>query len=55
MYSKPMAITTTRTGVPFHTMQFILSVFYMHVFFTSLTWLTGSAQHFSQNDRVHVQ
>jgi hypothetical protein len=23
--------------------------------FTSLTWLTDSAQHFSQNDRVHVQ
>jgi hypothetical protein len=23
--------------------------------FTSLTWLTDSAQRFSQNDRVHVQ
>ena len=31
MYSKPMAITTVRTGVPCHTMQIILSVFYMHV------------------------
>jgi hypothetical protein len=34
MYSKPMAmaITTARTSVPCHTMQIILSVFYMHVF-----------------------
>ena len=31
MYSKPMAITIARTGVPCHTMQIILSVFYMHV------------------------
>jgi hypothetical protein len=30
IYSKPMAITTARTGVPCHTMQIILSVFYMH-------------------------
>ena len=55
MYSKPMAITTARIGVPCHTMQIILSVFYMHVIFTSLTWLISSAQRFSQNDRVHVQ
>jgi hypothetical protein len=54
MYSKPMAITTARTGVPCHTMQIILSVFYMHVSFTSLAWLTDSAQRFPQNDRVHV-
>jgi hypothetical protein len=32
MYSKPMAITSARTGVPCHTLQIILSVFYMHVF-----------------------
>jgi hypothetical protein len=32
MYSKPMTIITARTGVPCHTMQIILSVFYMHVF-----------------------
>jgi hypothetical protein len=31
MYSKPMANTIVRTGVPSHTMQIILSVFYMHV------------------------
>jgi hypothetical protein len=31
MYSKPMAITTTCTGVPCHTLQIILSVFYMYV------------------------
>jgi hypothetical protein len=31
MYSKPMANTTARMGVPCHTMQIILSVFYMHV------------------------
>jgi hypothetical protein len=55
MYSKFMAITTARTDVPCHTMQIIFSVFYIHVLFTSLTWLTGSAQRFSQNDRVYVQ
>jgi hypothetical protein len=33
MYSKPMAITTAHIGVSCHTMQIILSVFYMHVFF----------------------
>jgi hypothetical protein len=32
MYSKPMAITTARTGVPCHTMQLALLVFYMHSF-----------------------
>jgi hypothetical protein len=32
MYSKPMAITTARIDVPCHTMQIVLSVFYMHVF-----------------------
>jgi hypothetical protein len=32
MYSKLMVITTARTGVPCHTIQIILSVFYMHVF-----------------------
>jgi hypothetical protein len=32
MYSKSMAITTAHTGVPYHMMQIILSVFYMHVF-----------------------
>jgi hypothetical protein len=31
MYSKPMAITTAHTGVPCHTMQIILFVFYIHV------------------------
>jgi hypothetical protein len=31
MYSKLMANTTVHTGVPCHTMQMILSVFYMHV------------------------
>jgi hypothetical protein len=31
MYSKLMANTTARTGVSCHTMQIILSVFYMHV------------------------
>jgi hypothetical protein len=31
MYSKPMAINIARTGVPCHTMQIILFVFYMHV------------------------
>jgi hypothetical protein len=31
MYSKPMAITTARTGVLCHTMQIIFYVFYMHV------------------------
>ena len=31
MYSKPMAITTARTGVPCYMMQIILSVFYMYV------------------------
>jgi hypothetical protein len=55
MYRKPMATTIARTGVPCHTMQIILSVFYMHFLFTSLTWLTVSAQRFSQNDGVHVQ
>ena len=54
MYSKSMA-TTVCTGVPCHTMQIILCVFYMHVSFTSPTLLTYSAQHFSQNARVHVQ
>jgi hypothetical protein len=34
-YSKPMAITTARTGVPCLTMQLVLSVFYMPNF-TSL-------------------
>jgi hypothetical protein len=55
MYSKPMAITIACTDVPCHTIQIILSVFYMHVPFTSLTWLTCSAQYFFQNDRVHMQ
>ena len=55
MYSKHMAITIAHTGVPCHTMQIILSVFYMHVIFQSLTWLTYLAQRFSQNDRVYVQ
>jgi hypothetical protein len=32
MYSMLMAITTAHTDVPCHTMQIILSVFYMHVF-----------------------
>jgi hypothetical protein len=32
MYSMSMAITTARTGVPCHTMQIIMSVFYMYVF-----------------------
>jgi hypothetical protein len=31
MYCKLMAITIARTGVSCHTMQIILSVFYMHV------------------------
>jgi hypothetical protein len=31
IYSKSMAITTVRTGVSYHTMQIILSIFYMHV------------------------
>jgi hypothetical protein len=31
MYSRPMAITTARIGVPYHTLQIILSVFYMYV------------------------
>ena len=35
LYSKPMAITTVRTDIPCHTMQLVLSVFYMHSF-TSL-------------------
>jgi hypothetical protein len=35
MYSKPMAITTTRTGVPCLTIQLVLLIFYMHSF-TSL-------------------
>ena len=35
MYSKPMAITTARTGVLCHTMQIILFIFYIHVSFTS--------------------
>jgi hypothetical protein len=43
-----------RTGVPCHTMQIILFVFYMHTFI-SFTFLTYSAQHFPQNARVHVQ
>ena len=55
MYSKPMAITTARIGVPCHTIEIILSVFYMHVSFTSPTLLAYSAQHFSQNARLHVQ
>ena len=55
MYSKPMAITTACTGIPCHTMQIILFVFYMHMSFTSPILLAYSAQHFSQNARVHVQ
>jgi hypothetical protein len=55
MHSKPMTITTARTGVPCRTMQIILSVFYMHVSFTSPTLLAYSAQCFSQNARIHVQ
>ena len=55
MYSKPMTITTARTGVLCHMMQIILFVFYMHVSFTSPTLLAYSAQPFSQNARVHVQ
>jgi hypothetical protein len=55
MYSKPLAITTTHTGVPYHMMQIILSVFYMHMSFTSLTLLAYSAQCFSQNAKVHMQ
>ena len=39
MYSKAMAITTASAGVLCHTMQIILSVFYMHVSFTSPTLL----------------
>ena len=35
-YSKPMAITIARTGVPCHTMQLVLSVFYMQVLQVSL-------------------
>ena len=35
LYSKPMAITTARTGVSCHTIQLVLLVFYMHSF-TSL-------------------
>jgi hypothetical protein len=31
-YSKSMAITTAYTGVPCHTIQLVLSVFYMHSF-----------------------
>jgi hypothetical protein len=31
MYSKPMAIATVCIGIPCHTMQIILFVFYMHV------------------------
>jgi putative flippase GtrA len=46
MYSKPMAITTARTGVSYHTMQIILSIFYMHVSFTS--HISILAQRFSQ-------
>jgi hypothetical protein len=55
MYSKPMTVTTARIDVPCHTMQIILSVFYMHVSFTSPTLLIYSAQRFSLNARVHVQ
>ena len=55
MYSKPMVITTTRTDVPCHIMQIILSIFYMHVILQVSLWLTCLAQRFSQNDRVHVQ
>ena len=39
MYSKPMAITTTHTSVRCHTMQIIMSVFYVHVSFISLSLL----------------
>jgi hypothetical protein len=31
MYSKSMVITITHTSIPCHTIQIILSVFYMHV------------------------
>ena len=55
MYSKLIAFTTTRTGAPCHTMQIILSIFYMHVSFTSPILLAYLAQRFSQNARVHVQ
>ena len=50
-----MTITTARTGVPYYTIQIILSIFYMHVSFTSLTLLACLAQRFSQNAKVHVQ
>ena len=31
IYSKLMAITTARTGLPCYTMQIILYIFYMHI------------------------
>jgi hypothetical protein len=55
IYNKHMIITTTHTDVPCHTMQIILSVFYMHVSFTSLTLLAYLVQNFLKNARVHVQ
>ena len=55
MYSKPMAINTACTDVPCHTIQIILSIFYMQASFTSPTLIAYSAQRFSQNVRVHVQ
>jgi hypothetical protein len=54
MYSKSMANTTTCTSALCHMMQIILSIFYMHVSFTSPTLLSYLAQRFSQNVRVHM-
>jgi hypothetical protein len=46
MYSKSMTITTTRTSILCHAIQIILSVFYMHMSFTSPTLLAYLAQRF---------
>jgi hypothetical protein len=46
MCSKLMAITPAHTGVPCHTMQIILFVFYIYVSFTSPTLLAYLAQYF---------
>jgi hypothetical protein len=39
MYSKPMAITTARTGVPCHTIQLVLLIFYVHNFISLIVIL----------------
>ena len=53
LYSKPMAITTARTGVPCLTIQLVLSVFYMQSF-TSLIIILLTDTHFHKREFLVV-